>query len=726
MGEQQRTNFADWLLKWAHRVPHFDFRFRRLQRETPFDVDPNGEYAQSLVILCALSLLLALLFLFATLLWWVSQCCVARRSSTPNRTSSKRVGRLSCALFLVSVLCFALMGACLYGNEHVNKSVRESAGALAHIANAFRLAMEKTRKLNESQWQMSRQIDQLTVLIEQKSKDVNQTALLREADSLLTELSDNVDELKQRLGRTLAILVDTQFLEGAKRKGERVELERWLLCLLLPLIMLAVLFAGVIAFCRQSRKGAIIFSGLGLVIFLVAWLLFSAAFPLTVTRKLNESQWQMSRHIDQLTVLIEQKSKDVNQTALIREADSLLTELSDNVDELKQRLGRTLAILVDTQFLEGAKRKGERVELERWLLCLLLPLIMLAVLFAGVIAFCRQSRKGAIIFSGLGLVIFLVAWLLFSAAFPLTVAFADFCVDGRPFLRTRLNDELIDVVQFYADCSPLQADLHTNSEAAQSVPGALPLAIIRQLAAEQNAAEHKLEALLARLFNGSVEIESVTAQISKQIMTTARLDGAVHSALQCSALHQDVLGMQHGFCRHAFFGVALISFTLLLLGLSLFVLLILISKSWYIFTRLPNDYLEVGEDDQFSPRCHDAMPDNIYDTNIFNPRARQHLANTSAAAEGTAQNSAPNGAAGGSVQLRNSPDGNGMAQQAPSWQQQLLAHNAAHATAPAGTLRLGTLTRNGGGIRTSAGNYQQINGGVGVNPYGRFQEFGNA
>uniref|UniRef100_A0A183CQ13 Protein tweety homolog n=1 Tax=Globodera pallida TaxID=36090 RepID=A0A183CQ13_GLOPA len=137
MGEQQRTNFADWLLKWAHRVPHFDFRFRRLQRETPFDVDPNGEYAQSLVILCALSLLLALLFLFATLLWWVSQCCVARRSGTPNRTSSKRVGRLSCALFLVSVLCFALMGACLYGNEHVNKSVRESAGALAHIANVF-------------------------------------------------------------------------------------------------------------------------------------------------------------------------------------------------------------------------------------------------------------------------------------------------------------------------------------------------------------------------------------------------------------------------------------------------------------------------------------------------------------------------------------------------------------------------------------------------------------
>jgi hypothetical protein len=39
-------NFADWLLNWAHRVPHFDFRFNRLRQETPFDIDPNGEYAQ--------------------------------------------------------------------------------------------------------------------------------------------------------------------------------------------------------------------------------------------------------------------------------------------------------------------------------------------------------------------------------------------------------------------------------------------------------------------------------------------------------------------------------------------------------------------------------------------------------------------------------------------------------------------------------------------------------
>ncbi|KAI3414128.1 hypothetical protein GPALN_011589 [Globodera pallida] len=111
----------------------------------------------------------------------------------------------------------------------------------------------------------------------------------------------------------------------------------------------------------------------------------------------------------------------------------------------------------------------------------------------------------------------------------------------------------------------------------------------------------------------------------------------------------------------------------------------------------PNDYLEVGEDDQFSPRCHDAMPDNIYDTNIFNPRARQHLANTSAAAEGTAQNSAPNGAAAAVFSSEIVPEA------FFSFSNEMAC-----------------------GIRTSAGNYQQINGGVGVNPYGRFQEFGNA
>ena len=51
----------------------------------------------------------------------------------------------------------------------------------------------------------------------------------------------------------------------------------------------------------------------------------------------------------------------------IREADGLLTELSDKVDESKQRLARTSAILADTHFLDISRRKGDRIEFERLL-----------------------------------------------------------------------------------------------------------------------------------------------------------------------------------------------------------------------------------------------------------------------------------------------------------------------------------------------------------------------
>jgi len=43
-------NFADKLLILIHNLPHFDFRFNRLRHDTPFDIDPNGEYMQVILI----------------------------------------------------------------------------------------------------------------------------------------------------------------------------------------------------------------------------------------------------------------------------------------------------------------------------------------------------------------------------------------------------------------------------------------------------------------------------------------------------------------------------------------------------------------------------------------------------------------------------------------------------------------------------------------------------
>uniref|UniRef100_A0A914MMS2 Protein tweety homolog n=1 Tax=Meloidogyne incognita TaxID=6306 RepID=A0A914MMS2_MELIC len=524
-------NFADKLLILIHNLPHFDFRFNRLRHDTPFDIDPNGEYMQSLVVFCAFGLALALLFLLATVIVWVAQCCFAHRSNGPQRNSRKRIDRLSLALFVVSILCFSLMGACLFGNEIFNKSVQSSLDGLGHLNDGLRRAAIQTQKLNHSQWQLSEHVDELTILIERKSRE----------------------------------------------------------------------------------------------------------------------------------------HKNINQTQ-IREADALLTELSDKIDELKQQLTRTSIILFDTHFLDNTKRNAERIEFERWLLCLILQLIMCAVLFAGVIAFCRQSRKGAIIFSGLGLVIFLVSWLLFSAVFPLTVSHADFCSDGRTFLRSRLNDELLDLTNFYSECAP-----------DEGLPPSLTL--LSQLAKDQAGAEQRLGTLLARMFEKEKEIDkkendkafdSILQLTQSEIISSSKHLGALHFALQCGQLHKDVFTLRVGMCRHAFLGSVLISAGLFLLGLTLFVLLLLVAKSWYMFSRLPNDYLEVGEEDQFSPRIHDTMPDNIYDTNLFNPRARQHLS--------------------GGV------DGGNNSDRMPN-----------------------------GGLRVHSANYQQMNGaGGGGAVYGRFQEYGDA
>jgi hypothetical protein len=47
-------------------------------------------------------------------------------------------------------------------------------------------------------------------------------------------------------------------------------------------IMFAVLFVGVLAICKKSRGAIIAFSGIGIVIFLLAWGIFSVLLPISV------------------------------------------------------------------------------------------------------------------------------------------------------------------------------------------------------------------------------------------------------------------------------------------------------------------------------------------------------------------------------------------------------------------------------------------------------------
>lgn len=450
--------------------------------------------------------------------------------------------------------------------------------------------------------------------------------------------------------------------------------------------------------------------------------------------KMNQTQLMATTHVDDLSILIEKMSHEVpkiNDT-MLREADTLLTQISDRIDDVKIQLKKLSNILIDLPFLEYSHDFGERLEYERWLCSLFILVIVISVLFAGVIAFCRQSKKGAIIFSGLGIIVFVVSWLMFSIVFPLTIAYADFCVDGRDFLRSRLSADFIDSFNFYTTC-----ESHENHDLS---PSNLPIIQINAYYREIKNADDKLEALLFTLFNRSSDIENTTLALSNDLASSFKSIGALESILSCYNMHQNVQSIRTSFCRNGFAGVLIVDAALLLLCITLFVLLILVSKSWHIFARSTSDYLEVGDDDNYSPRDHDTMPDNIYDTNIFNPRARQHLSNQDANtrlidgfSNGGMPPPPPFNAHNSEVEpisldltLNTAAARVG---ERCSWQQQMMAHNSALANAPPPPQLMGmlhgstvsTLNRNGTMLRNSgANNYQQLNSTTNAGVYGRY------
>jgi len=53
------------------------------------------------------------------------------------------------------------------------------------------------------------------------------------------------------------------------------------------------------------------------------------------------------------------------------------------------------------------------------------------------------------------------------------------------------------------------------------------------------------------------------------------------------------------------------------------ILLMVASRGWSAFEKLPNDYVEVNAEDPFySQDPHNAIPADIYGTHVFNPRSR--------------------------------------------------------------------------------------------------------
>ncbi|VDK18762.1 unnamed protein product, partial [Anisakis simplex] len=342
-------------------------------------------------------------------------------------------------------------------------------------------------------------------------------------------------------------------------------------------------------------------------------------FKLAVAQcnNLNDTRLNASKHVDSLSASIRKeadKSPSINKT-LLNEAEAVITALNEKIDEVGVDLSQVKSVLSGVTFLEQVKIYSERIELERWILCVTLLSIMLIVLFAGVIAFCRQSKKGAVVFSGLGFAIFIVGWMLLAVILPATVSLSDFCMDGDHFIGSHLSNETIETLKFYRKCDPKPT--HDN------VPSTLAVNQISEQLSKIQDIQQTLNTYIHKLFNESAELTNGTRLVDDDIKRSLRGIGALETTVACYAYHGDVNVMQNGVCNNAVIGAAILTFCLFLLGAFMFALLLIVSKSWHLFTRLPSDYVEVDDEDPFFPRANDStIPVDIYGTHVYNPRTR--------------------------------------------------------------------------------------------------------
>uniref|UniRef100_A0A915Q0V1 Protein tweety homolog n=1 Tax=Setaria digitata TaxID=48799 RepID=A0A915Q0V1_9BILA len=404
---------------------------------------------QSLFVFVGFILFIGAALLLAITITWICQCCSRQDTNVKSR---RRVRQLSLVLFIISVICFFCLGICLFGNEHLNRSIMNSVASAEDISRNLLFADSQSVLLNESRLKTLKQIDTLSSAVEsaaEKTTGLNKTAL----HTLLTVL-DSV-----------------------------------------------------------SQKFDLLSS------------------DLTFLRKI----------------------------------------LSGNL------------------FLERSSLYTQRIELERWVLCATLLSIMLVVLFAGVIAFCRQSRKGAVVFSGLGFAIFIVGCLLLAAIFPASVALVDFCADGSQFIRKYISNETVELFDFYRKCDLNQFSKPINHD---NLPPVIHVDKISKQLSDIQKITQKFDAKIDAIFNGSKETTELFEQtkiINNGVIEILKGTGALETTVACYTYHKDMLIMERSFCVDG----------------------------------IPSDYVEVDEEDPFFPRGNDStIPVDIYGSHVLNPRTR--------------------------------------------------------------------------------------------------------
>ncbi|OUC46586.1 Tweety [Trichinella nativa] len=236
----------------------------------------------------------------------------------------------------------------------------------------------------------------------------------------------------------------------------------------------------------------------------------------------------------------------------------------------------------DLTTLENSKYFIQRLEFERWMLCVILFAIVLIVNLWGLIGSCNLSGKGIMFFSGAGIITFLVVWALVAFAFVLCLAVSDFCLDPYPSLERFMNDDFSRfMLRYFRKC-----------------------------------VENKDSVLEGTIWTAISGIHDAYAEATKSAVS-------LYNLVSCSNMREEYKTIRYGLCNESLSANSVLLMALTAFGIIQFVTLLIVSSSWKAFQPRMHPYVDAeGNDPLLSRADAAAVHTDFYGSHVFNPRSR--------------------------------------------------------------------------------------------------------
>ncbi|KRZ22238.1 Protein tweety -like protein 1, partial [Trichinella pseudospiralis] len=270
----------------------------------------------------------------------------------------------------------------------------------------------------------------------------------------------------------------------------------------------------------------------------------------------------------------------------------------------------------DLTTLENSKYFIQRLEFERWMLCVILFAIVLIVNLWGLIGSCNLSGKGIMFFSGAGIITFLVVWALVAFAFVLCLGVSDFCLDPYPTLERFMNDDFSRfMLRYFRKCV----------ENKDSVLEGTPLGRLLQQTKDMHI-------FLARFFmnlklegkeTSHPEIWTAISGIHDAYAEATKSAVSLYNLVSCSNMREEYKTIRYGLCNESLSANSVLLMALTAFGIIQFVTLLIVSSSWKAFQPRMHPYVDAeGNDPLLSRADAAAVHTDFYGSHVFNPRSR--------------------------------------------------------------------------------------------------------